>query len=304
MKKIIVAGLVSTFALSVIQLSPVEASSSSKEIAKLKKEKATLQKQLTDAKKKTKKSESAYKTLQGKHTNLTKSYKSLDAKYKKLQLENAANQKKVKELSVGYRLLTSSKSLIADGVKLNGKYNDMESLLMLGKTAYVPLRLLADITGNPLKETTTSFEFGTPVFGTPLSTVHMSASSFNHVYRNEPIMVMGKLNNQNIVLEGYFKNEFATFSLDGNYKKLSGQLSLLTEEALSDNPNYIDYANPDDKTTIVFSDNKGKELGRYTIIFGADPVDFEINVTNVKGLRVTAEGLDTVSTVISPVLTK
>ncbi|WP_214811181.1 hypothetical protein [Exiguobacterium sp. s127] len=51
----------------------------------------------------------------------------------------------------------------------------------------------------------------------------------------------------------------------------------------------------------MFSDNNGKELDRYTIIFGADPVDFEINV---KGLRVTAEGLDTVSTVISPVLTK
>ncbi|WP_214893523.1 hypothetical protein [Exiguobacterium sp. H66] len=54
----------------------------------------------------------------------------------------------------------------------------------------------------------------------------------------------------------------------------------------------------------MLSDNNGKELGRYTNIFGADPVDFEINVTNVKGLRVTAEGLDTVSTVISPVLTK
>jgi len=302
MNKWIIASLASSLIFGVMQTSTVEASS--KEVSKLKKEKATLQKQLNDEKKKTKKSETEYKTLQGQYENLSKSYKSLDSKYKKIQIENESNKKKVKELSVGYRLLTSSKSLVSDGVKVDGKYDGKESLLMFGKTAYVPLQLFANISGLPLKETTSSFEFGTPASGTPLSAVHMSASSFNHVYQNEPITIMGKLNNQSILLEGYWPNEFATFSLNSNYKKLKGQLSLLTEEALSDNPKYLAYAQTDDETNIVFSDNNGKELGRYNLVFGADPIDFEIDVTNVKGLRVTAEGKSTVSTIISPILTK
>ncbi|MGI1805433.1 hypothetical protein ACRPK8_06800 [Exiguobacterium sp. TDN 0502] len=304
MKKWIAAGLVSSLAFGVMQTSIVEASSSSKEVAKLKKEKAALQKQLTDEKKKTKKSENAYKTLQGQHTSLSKSYKSLDTKYKNLQVENEGNKKKIKELSTGYRLLASSKSLVTDGAVVTGKYKNTESLLMLGKTPYVPLQLLADLSGLPLIETSTAYEVGTLISGTSLSSIHIGASSFGAIEKNQSILVNGKLNNQNVILSGFYNDEYATFSLDRKYKKLSGQLSLLTEQALTKNSSDLNYAYPDDEMTLVFSDNNGKELGRYDVVYGDDPIDFDVNVTGVTNLRVTAEGNDTVTTLISPVLTK
>lgn|GEM_PF-1237585 len=307
MKKWIAAGLVSSLAFGVMQTSIVEASSSSKEVAKLKKEKAALQKQLADEKKKTKKSENAYKTLQGQHTSLSKSYKSLDTKYKNLQIENEGNKKKIKELSTGYRLLASSKSLVTDGAVVTGKYKNTESLLMFGKTPYVPLQLLADLSGLPLIETSTAYEVGTPLSGTSLSSIHIGASTFGAIEKNQSILVTGKLNNQNLILSGYsseLDDNFATFSLDRKYKKLSGQLSLLTEESLGENPNDLYNAEPGDEMTFVFSDNNGKELGRYEVVYGEDPIEFEIDVTNVTNLRVFEEGDDTVTTLISPVLTK
>lgn len=304
MKKWIAAGLVSSLAFGVMQTSIVEASSSSKEVAKLKKEKAALQKQLADEKKKTKKSENAYKTLQGQHTSLSKSYKSLDTKYKNLQIENEGNKKKIKELSTGYRLLASSKSLVTDGAVVTGKYKNTESLLMLGKTPYVPLQLLADLSGLPLIETSTAYEVGTPLSGTSLSSIHNGASSFDWIENNQSILVNGKLNNQNVILSGFFNDEFATFSLNRKYKKLTGQLSLLTEESLTKSSSRLSHAYPDDKMTLVFSDNNGKELGRYDVVYGDDPIDFDVDVTGVTNLRVTAEGNNTVTTLISPVLTK
>ncbi|KTR58758.1 hypothetical protein RSA42_14330 [Exiguobacterium indicum] len=304
MKKWIAAGLVSSLAFGVMQTSIVEASSSSKEVAKLKKEKAALQKQLADEKKKTKKSENAYKTLQGQHTSLSKSYKSLDTKYKNLQIENEGNKKKIKELSTGYRLLASSKSLVTDGAVVTGKYKNTESLLMLGKTPYVPLQLLADLSGLPLIETSTAYEIGTPLSGTSLSSIHNGASSFDWIENNQSILVNGKLNNQNVILSGFFNDEFATFSLNRKYKKLTGQLSLLTEESLTKSSSRLSHAYPDDKMTLVFSDNNGKELGRYDVVYGDDPIDFDVDVTGVTNLRVTAEGNNTVTTLISPVLTK
>lgn len=304
MKKWIAVGLVSSLAFGVMQTSIVEASSSSKEVAKLKKEKAALQKQLADEKKKTKKSENAYKTLQGQHTSLSKSYKSLDTKYKNLQIENEGNKKKIKELSTGYRLLASSKSLVTDGTVVTGKYKNTESLLMLGKTPYVPLQLLADLSGLPLIETSTAYEVGTPLSGTSLSSIHNGASSFDWIENNQSILVNGKLNNQNVILSGFFNDEFATFSLNRKYKKLTGQLSLLTEESLTKSSSRLSHAYPDDKMTLVFSDNNGKELGRYDVVYGDDPIDFDVDVTGVTNLRVTAEGNNTVTTLISPVLTK
>jgi len=304
LKKWIAAGLVSSLAFGVMQTSIVEASSSSKEVAKLKKEKAALQKQLADEKKKTKKSENAYKTLQGQHTSLSKSYKSLDTKYKNLQIENEGNKKKIKELSTGYRLLASSKSLVTDGAVVTGKYKNTESLLMLGKTPYVPLQLLADLSGLPLIETSTAYEIGTPLSGTSLSSIHNGASSFDWIENNQSILVNGKLNNQNVILSGFFNDEFATFSLNRKYKKLTGQLSLLTEESLTKSSSRLSHAYPDDKMTLVFSDNNGKELGRYDVVYGDDPIDFDVDVTGVTNLRVTAEGNNTVTTLISPVLTK
>ncbi|HCD57805.1 MULTISPECIES: hypothetical protein [Exiguobacterium] len=304
MKKWIAAGLVSSLAFGVMQTSIVEASSSSKEVAKLKKEKAALQKQLADEKKKTKKSENAYKTLQGQHTSLSKSYKSLDTKYKNLQIENEGNKKKIKELSTGYRLLASSKSLVTDGAVVTGKYKNTESLLMLGKTPYVPLQLLADLSGLPLIETSTAYEVGTPLSGTSLSSIHIASSSFESIEKNQSILANGKLNNQNVILSGFFNDEYATFSLDRKYKKLSGQLSLLTEQALTKSSSDLNYASPEDEMTLVFSDNNGKELGRYDVVYGADEIDFDIDVTGVANLRVTAEGNSTVTTLISPVLTK
>lgn len=304
MKKWIAAGLVSSLAFGVMQTSIVEASSTSKEVAKLKKEKATLQKQLADEKKKTKKSENAYKTLQGQHTSLSKSYKSLDTKYKNLQIENEGNKKKIKELSTGYRLLASSKSLVTDGAVVTGKYKNTESLLMLGKTPYVPLQLLADLSGLPLIETSTAYEVGTPLSGTSLSSIHIASSSFESIEKNQSILANGKLNNQNVILSGFFNDEYATFSLDRKYKKLSGQLSLLTEQALTKSSSDLNYATPEDEMTLVFSDNNGKELGRYDVVYGADEIDFDIDVTGVANLRVTAEGNSTVTTLISPVLTK
>ncbi|MGN7854036.1 hypothetical protein [Exiguobacterium sp. 22311] len=304
MKKWIAAGLVSSLAFGVMQTSIVEASSSSKEVAKLKKEKAALQKQLADQKKKTKKSENAYKTLQGQHTSLSKSYKSLDTKYKNLQIENEGNKKKIKELSTGYRLLASSKSLVTDGAVVTGKYKNTESLLMLGKTPYVPLQLLADLSGLPLIETSTAYEVGTPLSGTSLSSIHIASSSFESIEKNQSILANGKLNNQNVILSGFFNDEYATFSLDRKYKKLSGQLSLLTEQALTKSSSDLNYASPEDEMTLVFSDNNGKELGRYDVVYGADEIDFDIDVTGVANLRVTAEGNSTVTTLISPVLTK
>lgn len=304
MKKWIAAGLVSSLAFGVMQTSIVEASSSSKEVAKLKKEKAALQKQLADEKKKTKKSENAYKTLQGQHTSLSKSYKSLDTKYKNLQIENEGNKKKIKELSTGYRLLASSKSLVTDGAVVTGKYKNTESLLMLGKTPYVPLQLLADLSGLPLIETSTAYEVGTPLSGTSLSSIHIASSSFESIEKNQSILANGKLNNQNVILSGFFNDEYATFSLDRKYKKLSGQLSLLTEQALTKSSSDLKYASPEDEMTLVFSDNNGKELGRYDVVYGADEIDFDIDVTGVANLRVTAEGNSTVTTLISPVLTK
>lgn len=304
MKKWIAAGLVSSLAFGVMQTSIVEASSSSKEVAKLKKEKAALQKQLADEKKKTKKSENAYKMLQGQHTSLSKSYKSLDTKYKNLQIENEGNKKKIKELSTGYRLLASSKSLVTDGAVVTGKYKNTESLLMLGKTPYVPLQLLADLSGLPLIETSTAYEVGTPLSGTSLSSIHNGASSFDWIENNQSILVNGKLNNQNVILSGFFNDEFATFSLNRKYKKLTGQLSLLTEESLTKSSSHLSHAYPDDKMTLVFSDNNGKELGRYDVAYGDDPIDFDVDVTGVTNLRVTAEGNNTVTTLISPVLTK
>lgn len=304
MKKWIAAGLVSSLAFGVMQTSIVEASSSSKEVAKLKKEKATLQKKLADEKKKTKKSENAYKTLQGQHTSLSKSYKSLDTKYKNLQIENEGNKKKVKELSTGYRLLASSKSLVTDGAVVTGKYKNTESLLMLGKTPYVPLQLLADLSGLPLIETSTAYEVGTPLSGTSLSSIHIAASSFGSIEKNQSILVNGKLNNQNVILSGFYNDEYATFSLDQKYKKLTGKLSLLTEQALTKSSNHLSHAYPDDEMTLVFSDNNGKELGRYDVIYGDDPIDFDVDVTGVTNLRVTAEGNNTVTTLVSPVLTK
>ncbi len=304
MKKWIAAGLVSSLAFGVMQTSIVEASSTSKEVAKLKKEKAALQKQLADEKKKTKKSENAYKTLQGQHTSLSKSYKSLDTKYKNLQIENEGNKKKNKELSTGYRLLASSKSLVTDGAVVTGKYKNTESLLMLGKTPYVPLQLLADLSGLPLIETSTAYEVGTPLSGTSLSSIHIASSSFESIEKNQSILANGKLNNQNVILSGFFNDEYATFSLDRKYKKLSGQLSLLTEQALTKSSSDLKYASPEDEMTLVFSDNNGKELGRYDVVYGADEIDFDIDVTGVANLRVTAEGNSTVTTLISPVLTK
>lgn len=304
MKKWIAAGLVSSLAFGVMQTSIVEASSTSKEVTKLKKEKATLQKQLADEKKKTKKSENAYKTLQGQHTSLSKSYKSLDTKYKNLQIENEGNKKKIKELSTGYRLLASSKSLVTDGAVVTGKYKNTESLLMLGKTPYVPLQLLADLSGLPLIETSTAYEVGTPLSGTSLSSIHIASSSFESIEKNQSILANGKLNNQNVILSGFFNDEYATFSLDRKYKKLSGQLSLLTEQALTKSSSDLNYASPEDEMTLVFSDNNGKELGRYDVVYGADEIDFDIDVTGVANLRVTAEGNSTVTTLISPVLTK
>jgi len=304
LKKWIAAGLVSSLAFGVMQTSIVEASSSSKEVAKLKKEKAALQKQLADEKKKTKKSENAYKTLQGQHTSLSKSYKSLDTKYKNLQIENEGNKKKIKELSTGYRLLASSKSLVTDGAVVTGKYKNTESLLMLGKTPYVPLQLLADLSGLPLIETSTAYEVGTPLSGTSLSSIHIASSSFESIEKNQSILANGKLNNQNVILSGFFNDEYATFSLDRKYKKLSGQLSLLTEQALTKSSSDLNYASPEDEMTLVFSDNNGKELGRYDVVYGADEIDFDIDVTGVANLRVTAEGNSTVTTLISPVLTK
>ena len=304
MKKWIAAGLVSSLAFGVMQTSIVEASSSSKEVAKLKKEKAVLQKQLADEKKKTKKSENAYKTLQGQHTSLSKSYKSLDTKYKNLQIENEGNKKKVKELSTGYRLLTSSKSLVTDGSVVTGKYKNTESLLMLGKTPYVPLQLLADLSGLSLIETSTAYEVGTPLSGTSLSSIHIASSSFESIEKNQSILVNGKLNNQNVILSGFYNDEYATFSLDQKYKKLTGKVSLLTEQALTKSSNHLSHAYPDDEMTLVFSDNNGKELGRYDIVYGDDPIDFNVDVTGVTNLRVTAEGNNTVTTIISPVLTK
>ncbi|WP_290719339.1 MULTISPECIES: hypothetical protein [Exiguobacterium] len=304
MKKWIAAGLVSSLAFGVMQTSIVEASSTSKEVAKLKKEKAALQKQLADEKKKTKKSENAYKTLQGQHTSLSKSYKSLDTKYKNLQIENEGNKKKIKELSTGYRLLASSKSLVTDGAVVTGKYKNTESLLMLGKTPYVPLQLLADLSGLPLIETSTAYEVGTPLSGTSLSSIHIASSSFESIEKNQSILANGKLNNQNVILSGFFNDEYATFSLDRKYKKLSGQLSLLTEQALTKSSSDLNYATPEDEMTLVFSDNNGKELGRYDVVYGADEIDFDIDVTGVANLRVTAEGNSTVTTLISPVLTK
>lgn len=304
MKKWIAAGLVSSLAFGVMQTSIVEASSTSKEVAKLKKEKAALQKQLADEKKKTKKSENAYKTLQGQHTSLSKSYKSLDTKYKNLQIENEGNKKKIKELSTGYRLLASSKSLVTDGAVVTGKYKNTESLLMLGKTPYVPLQLLADLSGLPLIETSTAYEVGTPLSGTSLSSIHIASSSFESIEKNQSILANGKLNNQNVILSGFFNDEYATFSLDRKYKKLSGQLSLLTEQALTKSSSDLNYASPEDEMTLVFSDNNGKELGRYDVVYGADEIDFDIDVTGVTNLRVTAEGNSTVTTLISPVLTK
>jgi len=304
LKKWIAAGLVSSLAFGVMQTSIVEASSSSKEVAKLKKEKAALQKQLADQKKKTKKSENAYKTLQGQHTSLSKSYKSLDTKYKNLQIENEGNKKKIKELSTGYRLLASSKSLVTDGAVVTGKYKNTESLLMLGKTPYVPLQLLADLSGLPLIETSTAYEVGTPLSGTSLSSIHIASSSFESIEKNQSILANGKLNNQNVILSGFFNDEYATFSLDRKYKKLSGQLSLLTEQALTKSSSDLNYASPEDEMTLVFSDNNGKELGRYDVVYGADEIDFDIDVTGVANLRVTAEGNSTVTTLISPVLTK
>ncbi|MGL6103977.1 MAG: hypothetical protein ACRC00_12485, partial [Exiguobacterium acetylicum] len=274
MKKWIAAGLVSSLAFGVMQTSIVEASSSSKEVAKLKKEKAALQKQLADEKKKTKKSENAYKTLQGQHTSLSKSYKSLDTKYKNLQIENEGNKKKIKELSTGYRLLASSKSLVTDGAVVTGKYKNTESLLMLGKTPYVPLQLLADLSGLPLIETSTAYEVGTPLSGTSLSSIHIASSSFESIEKNQSILANGKLNNQNVILSGFFNDEYATFSLDRKYKKLSGQLSLLTEQALTKSSSDLNYASPEDEMTLVFSDNNGKELGRYDVVYGADEIDF------------------------------
>jgi len=304
LKKWIAAGLVSSLAFGVMQTSIVEASSTSKEVAKLKKEKAALQKQLADEKKKTKKSENAYKTLQGQHTSLSKSYKSLDTKYKNLQIENEGNKKKIKELSTGYRLLASSKSLVTDGAVVTGKYKNTESLLMLGKTPYVPLQLLADLSGLPLIETSTAYEVGTPLSGTSLSSIHIASSSFESIEKNQSILANGKLNNQNVILSGFFNDEYATFSLDRKYKKLSGQLSLLTEQALTKSSSDLNYASPEDEMTLVFSDNNGKELGRYDVVYGADEIDFDIDVTGVTNLRVTAEGNSTVTTLISPVLTK
>lgn len=304
MKKWIAAGLVSSLAFGVMQTSIVEANSSSKEVAKLNKEKASLQKQLADEKKKTKKSENAYKTLQGQHTSLSKSYKSLDTKYKNLQIENEGNKKKVKELSTGYRLLTSSKSLVTDGSVVTGKYKNTESLLMLGKTPYVPLQLLADLSGLPLIETSTAYEVGTPLSGTSLSSIHIASSSFESIEKNQSILVNGKLNNQNVILSGFYNDEYATFSLDQKYKKLTGKVSLLTEQALTKSSNHLSHAYPDDEMTLVFSDNNGKELGRYDIVYGDDPIDFNVDVTGVTNLRVTAEGNNTVTTIISPVLTK
>jgi len=304
LKKWIAAGLVSSLAFGVMQTSIVEASSTSKEVAKLKKEKAALQKQLADEKKKTKKSENAYKTLQGQHTSLSKSYKSLDTKYKNLQIENEGNKKKNKELSTGYRLLASSKSLVTDGAVVTGKYKNTESLLMLGKTPYVPLQLLADLSGLPLIETSTAYEVGTPLSGTSLSSIHIASSSFESIEKNQSILANGKLNNQNVILSGFFNDEYATFSLDRKYKKLSGQLSLLTEQALTKSSSDLKYASPEDEMTLVFSDNNGKELGRYDVVYGADEIDFDIDVTGVANLRVTAEGNSTVTTLISPVLTK
>lgn len=304
MKKWIAAGLVSSLAFGVMQTSIVEASSTSKEVAKLKKEKAALQKQLADEKKKTKKSENAYKTLQGQHTSLSKSYKSLDTKYKNLQIENEGNKKKIKELSTGYRLLASSKSLVTDGAVVTGKYKNTESLLFLGKTPYVPLQLLADLSGLPLIETSTAYEVGTPLSGTSLSSIHIASSSFESIEKNQSILANGKLNNQNVILSGFFNDEYATFSLDRKYKKLSGQLSLLTEQALTKSSSDLNYASPEDEMTLVFSDNNGKELGRYDVVYGADEIDFDIDVTGVANLRVTAEGNSTVTTLISPVLTK
>ncbi|WP_329470707.1 hypothetical protein [Exiguobacterium sp. 9-2] len=304
MKKWIAAGLVSSLAFGVMQTSIVEANSSSKEVAKLKKEKAALQKQLADEKKKTKKSENAYKTLQGQHTSLSKSYKSLDTKYKNLQIENEGNKKKVKELSTGYRLLTSSKSLVTDGSVVTGKYKNTESLLMLGKTPYVPLQLLADLSGLSLIETSTAYEVGTPLSGTSLSSIHIASSSFESIEKNQSILVNGKLNNQNVILSGFYNDEYATFSLDQKYKKLTGKVSLLTEQALTKSSNHLSHAYPDDEMTLVFSDNNGKELGRYDIVYGDDPIDFNVDVTGVTNLRVTAEGNNTVTTIISPVLTK
>ena len=304
MKKWIAAGLVSSLAFGVMQTSIVEASSTSKEVAKLIKEKAALQKQLADEKKKTKKSENAYKTLQGQHTSLSKSYKSLDTKYKNLQIENEGNKKKIKELSTGYRLLASSKSLVTDGAVVTGKYKNTESLLMLGKTPYVPLQLLADLSGLPLIETSTAYEVGTPLSGTSLSSIHIASSSFESIEKNQSILANGKLNNQNVILSGFFNDEYATFSLDRKYKKLSGQLSLLTEQALTKSSSDLNYASPEDEMTLVFSDNNGKELGRYDVVYGADEIDFDIDVTGVANLRVTAEGNSTVTTLISPVLTK
>jgi len=304
LKKWIAAGLVSSLAFGVMQTSIVEASSTSKEVAKLKKEKAALQKQLADEKKKTKKSENAYKTLQGQHTSLSKSYKSLDTKYKNLQIENEGNKKKIKELSTGYRLLASSKSLVTDGAVVTGKYKNTESLLMLGKTPYVPLQLLADLSGLPLIETSTAYEVGTPLSGTSLSSIHIASSSFESIEKNQSILANGKLNNQNVILSGFFNDEYATFSLDRKYKKLSGQLSLLTEQALTKSSSDLKYASPEDEMTLVFSDNNGKELGRYDVVYGADEIDFDIDVTGVANLRVTAEGNSTVTTLISPVLTK
>lgn len=304
MKKWIAAGLVSSLAFGVMQTSIVEASSTSKEVAKLKKEKAALQKQLADEKKKTKKSENAYKTLQGQHTSLSKSYKSLDTKYKNLQIENEGNKKKIKELSTGYRLLASSKSLVTDGAVVTGKYKNTESLLMLGKTPYVQLQLLADLSGLPLIETSTAYEVGTPLSGTSLSSIHIASSSFESIEKNQSILANGKLNNQNVILSGFFNDEYATFSLDRKYKKLSGQLSLLTEQALTKSSSDLNYASPEDEMTLVFSDNNGKELGRYDVVYGADEIDFDIDVTGVANLRVTAEGNSTVTTLISPVLTK
>lgn len=304
MKKWIAAGLVSSLAFGVMQTSIVEASSGSKEVAKLKKEKAALQKQLADEKKKTKKSENAYKTLQGQHTSLSKSYKSLDSKYKNLQVENEGNKKKIKELSTGYRLLASSKSLVTDGAVVTGKYKNTESLLMLGKTPYVPLQLLADLSGLPLIETSTAYEVGTPLSGTSLPSIHIGASTFGAIEKNQSILVNGKLNNQNVILSGFYNDEYATFSLDQKYKKLTGKLSLLTEQALTKSSSQLSHAYPDDKMTLVFSDNNGKELGRYDVVYGDDPIDFDVDVTSVTNLRVTAEGNDTVTTLISPVLTK
>jgi hypothetical protein len=304
LKKWIAAGLLSSLAFGGMQTSIVETSSSSKELAKLKKEIAALQKQLADEKKKTKKSENAYKTLQGQHTSLLKSYKSLDTKYENLQIENEGKKKKIKELSTGYRLLASSKSLVTDGAVVTGNYNNTEGLLMLGKTPYVPLQLLADLSGLPLIETSTAYEVGTPLSGTSLSSIPNGASSFDWIENNQTILVNGKLNNQNVILSGFFNDEFATFSLNHKYKKVTGQLSPLTEVSVTKSSSHLSHAYPDDNMTLVFSDNNGKELGRYDVVYGDDPTDFDADLTGVTNLRVTAEGNNTVTTLISPVLTK